>query len=184
MPDLLTRLRVGFHWRGGPDVAFADITEWWRDPVVLRDLPPALAALFEAAPTVVLGPASRGTLLGALVAAHLGVGLVEVRKNDRVAEHSPFHIGRDVPRQMSLSFRRALVRPHDRVLCVDDWVESGAQALAIRDMVDEIGAEWLGLACVVDDLQGRDDVRRRLDARALLSAEGLIDVEVSPRPEG
>jgi adenine phosphoribosyltransferase len=178
VPDLRRRLQVGFHWRGGPDVAFADITEWWRDPVVLRDLPPALAALVPGEPTVVLGPASRGTLLGALVAAHLGVGLVEVRKNDRVALHAEFYTHRRLPGTYHeggalLSFRRALVRPSDRVLCVDDWVESGAQALAIREMVGEIGAAWLGLACVVDDLGDRTGIRRTLAVRALMSAEDL-----------
>ncbi|MFI5910448.1 adenine phosphoribosyltransferase [Dactylosporangium sp. NPDC051541] len=179
MPDLRTRLRIGFHWRGGPDVAFADITEWWRDPVVLRDLPPAVAALVPGPPTVVLGPASRGTLLGALVAAHLGIGLVEVRKNDRVALHSEFYAHRALPRTYHqsgqvLSFRRALVRPSDRVLCVDDWVESGAQAEAIRSMVTEIGATWLGLASVVDDLPPGSPLRDTLGVRSLLSAEELV----------
>ncbi|MEU7866897.1 phosphoribosyltransferase family protein [Dactylosporangium sp. NPDC049140] len=178
MPELRERLRIGFHWRGGPDVAFADITEWWRDPVVLRDLPPAVAALVPGSPTVVLGPASRGTLLGALVAASLGVGLVEVRKNDRVALHSEFYTHRRLPDTYHgggavLSFRRALVRPSDRVLCVDDWVESGAQALAIQEMVHEIGATWLGLACVVDDLADRPETRTRLAARALMAADEL-----------
>lgn len=178
MPDLVTRLRVGFHWRGGPGVSFADITEWWRDPVVLRDLPPLVAALSPSPPTVVLGPASRGTLLGALVAAHLGVGLVEVRKNDRTAMHSDVFMRRVLPPSYheggaQLSFRRALVHPTDRVLCVDDWVESGAQALAIQEMVSEIGAGWLGLACVVDDLGGNAEVRDRLSVNALLDAASL-----------
>ncbi|WP_433076185.1 phosphoribosyltransferase family protein [Dactylosporangium sp. CA-052675] len=177
-PDLVTRLRVGFHWRGGPDVAFADITEWWRDPAVLRQLPPAVAALVPGEPTVVLGPASRGTLLGALVAAHLGVGLVEVRKNDRVALHSAFYTHRRLPGDYHeggavLSFRRALLRPPDRVLCVDDWIESGGQALAIRSMVDEIGATWLGMACVVDDLAERAEIRSHLGVRSLLTADEL-----------
>jgi adenine phosphoribosyltransferase len=178
LAGLETRLRVGFHWRGGPDTAFADITEWWRDPVVLRDLPAAVADLVPGSPTVVLGPASRGTLLGALVAAHLGVGLVEVRKNDRVALHAPGYASRPLPRSYheggaTLSFRRALLRPADRVLCVDDWVESGAQALAIKAMTDELGAEWLGLACIVDDLAERPSVREALGARSLLSADSL-----------
>jgi adenine phosphoribosyltransferase len=178
VPDLRTRLRIGFHWRGGPDVAFADITEWWRDPAVLRELPPAVAALVPGAPTVVLGPASRGTLLGALVAAHLGVGLVEVRKNDRVALHSAFYTHRTLPEDYheggaALSFRRALVRPADRVLCVDDWVESGAQAAAIHSMVTEIGATWLGLAGVVDDLPAGSPLRAALGVRSLLTADDL-----------
>jgi adenine phosphoribosyltransferase len=179
VPDLLSRLRVGFHWRGGPDVVFADITEWWRDPVVLRELPATLAGLVGGEPTIVMGPASRGTLLGALVAAHLGVGVVGVRKHDRVAAHSPFYSERRLPEQYhaggaTLSFRRALVRASDRVLCVDDWVESGGQALAIREMVEEIGARWLGLACVVDDLGEREQIRRHLGVRSLLTAESLL----------
>jgi len=178
VPDLRGRLRVGFHWRGGPEVSFADVTEWWRDPVVLRDLPPALAALVPGAPTVVLGPVSRGTLIGALVAAHLSVGLVEVRKNDRVALHSEFYVSRALPERYHeggalLSFRRALVRPGDRVLCVDDWVESGAQALATQEMVHELGATWLGLACVVDDLPADGVLRDGLGAVALLRADDL-----------
>ncbi|GAA3452787.1 phosphoribosyltransferase family protein [Dactylosporangium matsuzakiense] len=180
MPDLRTRLRVGFHWRGGPDVVFADITEWWRDPAVLRELPPALTALVPGAPTVVIGPASRGTLLGALVAAHLGVGLVEVRKNDRVARHSPVHTHRSLPAGYheggaQLSFRRALIRPDDRVLCVDDWVESGGQAAAIHAMVTEIGAAWLGLAAVVDDLPPGSPLRAGLGVRSLLTAGDLSE---------
>jgi adenine phosphoribosyltransferase len=178
VPDLVSRLRVGFHWRGGPDVVFADITEWWRDAVVLRELPAAVAGLVDDRPTVIVGPASRGTLLGALVAAHLGVGLVEARKNDRVALHSAFHASRRLPETYhegggTLSFRRALIRPADRVLCVDDWVETGAQALAIREMVEETRAAWLGLACVVDDLGERAETRRTLGVRSLLTAAAL-----------
>ncbi|GGM31079.1 phosphoribosyltransferase family protein [Dactylosporangium sucinum] len=178
MASLLDRLKVGFHWRGDGPVSFADVTEWWRDPVVLRDLPPALAALVPGAPTVVIGPASRGTLLGALVAAHLGAGLVELRKNDRVAEHGPEFLTHRLPRSYHeggalLSFRRALVRPDDRVLCVDDWIETGAQALAAREMVASIGAAWLGTACVVSDLPAGSPVAGTLGLRWLLRADDL-----------
>ncbi|GAB3850934.1 phosphoribosyltransferase family protein [Dactylosporangium cerinum] len=180
MVDLVGRLQVGFHWRGGPGVAYADVTEWWRDPVVLRDLPAALAALVPGAPTLVVGPVSRGSLVGALVAAHLGVGFVEVRKNDRVALGSdPAYIRRALPSSYHggggiMSFRRGLVRPGDRVLCVDDWIESGAQAGAAREMVLEVGAEYLGTACVVDDLDDDDDpLRATLGVGALLRAGDL-----------
>jgi adenine phosphoribosyltransferase len=177
--DLVGRLKVGFHWRGGPGVAYADVTEWWRDPVVLRDLPTALAALVPGTPTLVAGPVSRGSLVGALVAAHLGVGFVEVRKNDRVALGSdPAFVRRALPSSYHggggiMSFRRGLVRPGDRVLCVDDWIESGAQAGAAREMVLEVGAEFLGTACVVDDMDDDDPLRATLGVGALLHADEL-----------
>ncbi|MEV4508375.1 adenine phosphoribosyltransferase [Dactylosporangium sp. NPDC049525] len=179
MVDLAGRLKVGFHWRGGPDVAYADVTEWWRDPVVLRDLPAALAALVPGAPTLVAGPVSRGSLVGALVAAQLGVGFVEVRKNDRIAFGSdPAFIRRALPGSYHgggalMSFRRGLVRPGDRVVCVDDWIESGAQAGAAREMVLELGAQFLGTVCVVDDMDDGDPLREVLGVRALLRADEL-----------
>ncbi|MEV4135889.1 phosphoribosyltransferase family protein [Dactylosporangium sp. NPDC049742] len=184
MVDLVGRLQVGFHWRRAPysDVAWADVTEWWRDPVVLRDLPAAVAGLVPGAPTLVAGPVSRGSLLGALVAAHLGVGLVEVRKNDRAASGpDPGFVRRALPGSYHggggvMSFRRGLVRPGDRVLCVDDWVESGTQAEATRDMVLEVGADFVGTACVVDDIADTpegDALRTALGLRALLRAHDL-----------
>lgn len=178
MVDLAGRLKVGFHWRGGPDVSYADVTEWWRDPVVLRDLPAALAALVPGAPTLVAGPVSRGSLVGVLVAAHLGVGLVEVRKNDRVALGTdPAYLRRALPGSYHdgggiMSFRRGLVRPGDRVVCVDDWIEQGVQAAATREMILEAGAEFLGTVCIVDDLSDAG-MRELLGVRALLRAEEL-----------
>lgn len=74
----------GFRWLGDrtDDVRLADLTGWWRDAAVLAALGPALAAPFrDLSPTVVIGPQSRGCLLGPLVATSMGVGFVEVRKD-------------------------------------------------------------------------------------------------------
>jgi hypothetical protein len=40
LPD---RLRAAFAWRG--DERFADVSGWWADPEILREIGPALAAL-------------------------------------------------------------------------------------------------------------------------------------------
>jgi adenine phosphoribosyltransferase len=164
------RLRQAFAWRGDrPDEhVYADITGWWRDADLLRLLGPALADLFpEATPTVVLGPDSRGSLVGPLVALHLGVGFVEVRKNRTPAGDSDQWIRRLTPpdyrdRHLELGFRRGLVRSSDHVLLVDDWVDTGSQAATVRAMVDGTGATWAGFGCIVDAL---DDPRLRRDLR-------------------
>ena len=52
----------------------------------------------------------------------------------------------------------ALLGPGDRVLLVDDWIETGTQAAACRRLVELAGAEWVGAAVVVDGLE--DDARR------------------------
>jgi len=179
--DVRANLRAAFVWRGDrtDDRSYADVTGWWRDASLLRALGPALAALFPGppGPSVVLGPQSRGCLIGPLVAAHLAVGFVEVRKNWTPLADSDRWERRTTPpdyrdRHLELSFRRSLVRPSDRVLLVDDWVDTGSQAATVKHMVDGIGATWIGVACVVD---GLTDPRRRRDlgVRALFRDRDL-----------
>ncbi|MDM7887879.1 phosphoribosyltransferase family protein [Curtobacterium sp. RHCJP20] len=178
--DLRRRLQDAFRWRSDrtDPYSYADVTGWWRDPHVLRALGPGLAALFDdAQPTVVLGIQSRGTLLGALVAAHLGVGLAEARKDpSRAADDDPWwevSTGPDYrDRSLHLGVRRSLLRSGDRVLFVDDWIATGAQAEAARMLTDMAGATWLGAAVVVDGLE-RPPLRRTLRLRALLSMHQL-----------
>jgi len=164
------RLRERFTWRGDrtDEDRYADVTGWWRDSALLGLLGPALAQLFpEATPTVVLGPDSRGSLVGPLVALHLGIGFVEVRKNRTPAGDGDQWIRRTTPpdyrdRHLELGFRRGLIQPADHVLVVDDWIDTGSQARTIRAMVDSVGATWSGLSCIVDAL---DDSRLRRDLR-------------------
>ena len=167
-----------FTWRDSAGEQYADITGWWRDAGLLSLLGPALARLFpEAEPTVVLGLDSRGSLVGPLVALHLGLGFVEVRKNRTPAGDNDQWVRRTTPpdyhdRHLELGFRRSLIRSSDRVLVVDDWIATGSQARTVRAMVDEIGATWAGFGCIVDAL---DDsrIRRDLRLRSLLHLRDL-----------
>jgi adenine phosphoribosyltransferase len=175
------RLRSAFAWRGDrtDDHYYADLTGWWHDGELLAAIGPALADLFAGrpTPTVVVGPESRGSLLGPLVATHLRVGFVEARKNRTPACDSDQWVRQTTPpdyrdRHLELGFRRALLRSSDRVLAVDDWIETGSQALAVRRMVDSVDATWIGMACLVDALHDAR-LRRELNVRALLSSHDL-----------
>jgi adenine phosphoribosyltransferase len=175
--ELLRRWRTTGD-RGDGDTRWADVTGWWRDGGLLRRLGPALVELFdETAPTVVLGPQSRGALLGALAATALGVGLVEVRKDDGpLSDSDSWYRHTTTPdyrdRQLTLGFPRTLLQSGDRVLFVDDWIDTGSQALGARALTVQAGAEWLGAAVIVD---GLTDARRRrdLDVRSLLRSRDL-----------
>jgi adenine phosphoribosyltransferase len=168
--DVRSRLREAFAWRGDStdEHRYADVTGWWRDAGLLRLLGPALAQLFpEVTPTVVLGPDSRGSLVGPLVALHLGTGFVEVRKDRTPAGDSDQWIRHRTPpdyrdRHLDLGFRRGLIQSSDSVLVVDDWIDTGSQARTVRAMVDRVGATWAGFGCIVDAL---DDSRLRRDLR-------------------
>lgn len=126
---------------------------------------------------MILGLQSRGCLLGVLVAQHLGLGFVEIRKNPVHAADSDQLWQRTTPpdyqdRHLSLGFRRDLVRSGDRVLLIDDWIASGAQALASQALVADAGATWLGMSVIVDGLL-RPELRRPLKLKSLLHIRDL-----------
>jgi adenine phosphoribosyltransferase len=74
----------------------------------------------------------------------------------------------------SLRIQRASLGPADRVLLVDDWIETGSRALAVRELVDAAGAELLGCAVVID--QTRADAKQMLGSfHALMSSDELPD---------
>ena len=178
--QLLADLRQSFRWwSDGNDVSqYADPTGWWSDASILGRLGPALAALFDdARPTLVMGPESRGALVGALVATHLGVGLVEMRKYPRPATDSDRWLVAHTPpdyrdRTLRVGARRDLLKAGERVLLVDDWIDTGGQATAARALVDAAGASWCGVAVIVDALHD-SKLRRELAVRTLLQLREL-----------
>lgn len=173
--DLRTRLRTAFSWLGDrtDGTSHADVTGWWRDPELLRDIGVALADLFrDNEITVVMGLEAHGFVLGPLAAVELGAGFVEVRKEPSAASDSDRWIRCTTPpdyrdRNLVLGVRRDLVAAGDRVLLVDDWVDTGGQASGVRRIVDEAGASWVGTAVIVDGLESHA-VRRALAVRSLL----------------
>ncbi|ADD45849.1 phosphoribosyltransferase [Stackebrandtia nassauensis DSM 44728] len=111
---------------------------WWSDAELLRLLGPALAELHAPSEAnLVAGAQSSGYLLAPLTATTLGVGMLGIQKLPRPDG------------SITLATATEMPGPGDRVLLVDDVVETGAQALAIRDLVTSTGAEWLGAAAMV-----------------------------------
>ncbi|MFI6306725.1 phosphoribosyltransferase family protein [Amycolatopsis thailandensis] len=180
LEEVKSGLRSAFVWRGDRTDRhrYADVTEWWRRPDLLGSLGPALAHLFaDQQPTVVLGPESRGCLLGPLVALRFNVGFVEVRKEQVASSDSDAWLRRTTPpdykdRHLSLGFRKQLVNGGDRVLFVDDWIETGSQAHCAHLLTQDAEATWLGAATVVDALTN-NQIRRRLNVRSLVHIREL-----------
>jgi len=52
--------------------------------------------------------------------------------------------------------RRSRLAPGDRLILVDDWVETGSQFRCARQLVIDCGAELIGYSVLVDDLTDED----------------------------
>src|SRR4051794_27114621 len=138
-----------FEWLDGD----ALLTPVFHDPETLGSLGPGLAEPFRVlGPTAVVAPEARGFVLGALCAVSLGVGFVAARKpgaprpGDRIhVTSAPDWLGRRITFSVARVFG-----PSDRILLVDDWIETGSQASAIADAITQMGATVVGTSVLGD----------------------------------
>ena len=65
-----------------------------------------------------------------------------------------------------------MIRPGDRVLAVDDLIDSGGQLLALQRLVETIGATWLGASVLIDNLK-EPRLRRQLNLKAVFHSRDL-----------
>lgn len=134
-----------------PGVVFKDITPLFSDPVAMREMVAALAGHFrDAGVTKVVGPEARGFMTGSPVAHELGAGFVPARKPGKLprATYSisyELEYGTD-----TLEIHQDALTPEDRVLIVDDLIATGGTAAATGELVQKIGAELVGYACILE----------------------------------
>jgi adenine phosphoribosyltransferase len=71
-----------------------------------------------------------------------------------------------------LRIQRHALLPSDRVLLVDDWIETGSQALAARALIEAGGATFVGTSVIIDQVPS--NIRGRLGKfHALITADEL-----------
>ena len=175
MTDAVEEARAAFlssfQWTGG----HADFAGVLRNPDFLRAVGPALAKPFhEAHVSAVIGLEARGFVLAALTARALDVGLVLARKPGSVhpAAETELAAADDWRgRRVEVRVARAAVEPGDRLLLVDDWIETGSQALTVRRLVKRLSGELIGVSVVVDDAPAA--VRDSLSVVGLVASSEL-----------
>ncbi len=165
-----------------------DVPDFPSPGIVFKDISPLLADHVAFAGAVdaivnhhgrgnvdkVVGIEARGFILAAPVAYHFGAGFVPVRKPGKLpgATHETSYdleYGSNV-----LQVHRDALEPGERVLVVDDVLATGGTAAAASRLVEEAGAEVVGLSVLLelDALGGRRalaDAHPGFDVHALLT---------------
>ena len=166
--DLRDHLKAEFRWTDpddGSGYLVSDRSGWWRSAQILAGIGDALADLFRAdRPTVVVSPEVTGFLVGPLVARALGTGFVEAYRAGARRPIAEPMTWADVPADhrgdpQRLGVRTRLITAGDRVLVVDDWAATGAQARALYDLVRTLGATPVGSAVIVTECPGEPSIR-------------------------
>jgi len=150
--SLVSQLRELIHL---DERGLGNIWPLFYDSEVFPKVITALAAPFSGRVTKVAGIESRGFLLGAAVASHLRVGFVAIRKNEGLYPGPTFDA------QASSDYRghehifrlqRAAVGVGDVVGLVDDWFETGSQALIAKGLIERSGATYFASSIIVNQL--------------------------------
>lgn len=155
-----------------PGIIFKDITPILQSPQGLHDAIDAMVAPFrDAGVDVVVGLESRGFVFGAPIAYNMGLGFVPVRKLGKLPADKIF-IQYDLEYgSNTFEIHRDAITPGQRVLLVDDLLATGGTMRASIDLVEQLGAEVVGLTFLVElgFLHGRDRLQG-YDLHAVIQA--------------
>ena len=134
-----------------PGVVFKDITPLFADAKAMRQTVLAIADQFrDAGITKVVGPEARGFMIGVPVAMELGAGFIPARKPGKLPRETysvsyELEYGSD-----TLEIHRDAIEPGDRILIVDDLIATGGTAAATGKLIQEVGGELVGYACILE----------------------------------
>ena len=133
-----------------PGILFRDITPLLGNGPGLREAVRQLAEPFRGKVDVVVGVESRGFVLGAPVAVHLGTGFALIRKPGKlpaakIAASYELEYGTD-----TVEMHTDALSVGTRALVVDDLLATGGTASAAIDLVRRLGAEVVACAFLIE----------------------------------
>ncbi len=134
-----------------PGILFRDITPLLGDSTTLRLSIDLLAAPYQGLPIdYIVGIESRGFLFGMPLAYQLGIGFVPVRKVGKLphttltAEYT-LEYGSSV-----VEVHADAVQPGQTVVVVDDLLATGGTAAATVRLMQQLGAQVVGVSFVIE----------------------------------
>lgn len=153
-------------------ITFIDITTVLKRPQVNMLAFNAVQELFDSSEyDLIVSPEARGWLLGQPLALSLEKPFIPIRK--------PHKLPREIQRcpkldseyeEVNLEVHLFDIPPDSRILFVDDVLASNGTALAVTQLIHNLGAEVVGVAALYD-LQYLDKVTLPCPARAVVPYE-------------
>lgn len=143
-----------------PGITFRDLTPVFADGEALRSMVDSLIEPFAGGFDAVAGIEARGFLLAAAAAYAAGVGVITIRKPDKLprrvfTEHYDLEYG-----SSSLQMHMDDLKPGSRVLVLDDVLATGGTLAATTRLLASAGIRVAGIGVVLElnGLRGRSSL--------------------------
>ncbi len=144
-------------------ILFRDITPLLADKDAFKYAVKAIADHFrDKGIEKVAGIEARGFIIGAPVAAELGVGFVPIRKPGKL----PFEV---VRKEYQLEYGMSILEVHkdavkkgEKVLMIDDLLATGGTAHAASELIEQLGGDIVGwgFVIVLKGLKGAEKLKK------------------------
>lgn len=149
-------MNLSDHIRDIPDfpkegIVFKDITTLVGNAKAFRESLDQLQARFkDTQATAIVALEARGYIFGAPLADRMGLRFVPVRKpgklpGEKVSQDYDLEYGSN-----TLEIHKDALQSGEKVIIIDDLIATGGSAAATVTLVEKLGAEVVGLGCVVE----------------------------------
>ena len=99
----------------------------------------------------IVGVEARGFIFAGAIAYRLKKGLVLIRKGKKLPLEVSFRTFVDYSgKTKRLEIHQDAIKPGEKCLIVDDWLETGSQAKAAIELVEELQGKVIGLTFLVN----------------------------------
>jgi adenine phosphoribosyltransferase len=154
-----------------PGIVFKDIMPLLADPATLQEAVDRLAGWIEPRkPDLILGAEARGFILGAALAYKLNCGFIAARRPGKLPWKTVSATYALEYGENALELHADAISSGQRILVHDDVLATGGTAAAICDLAEQLGAEIVGVAFVIEltFLEGRKYLER-YDVHSLIT---------------
>ncbi len=143
-------------------VIFRDLTTLMQDPAAFKESCDIFHNRYKDMNIdKIVGIDARGFVFGAVLAYHLNIGFVPVRKKGKlphktISESYSLEYGEDV-----LEIHEDALEKGERVIIIDDLIATGGTVGATAKLVEKLGAEIIECAFVIElpDLKGKEQIK-------------------------
>jgi adenine phosphoribosyltransferase len=134
-----------------PGILFYDISTLLAHPKAWQEaISQMAAAIAPFKPNVLAGIESRGFLVAAPLALHLGCGFVMLRKRGKLPGKTVAHSYQLEYGQDTIEIQADAIKAGQRVVVLDDLLATGGTLAAAIALLRKVGAEVTGAGCMLE----------------------------------